>query len=220
MTGPRLSEQAEDGFVDYLRRELPHLAPRRGIALDLCAVPLGDSTVGETLDESAALRRKVECLTAEVAEVRAQAARDVATARRRPIDRVDVDPSAPAAAVRAGASSTERAAALAHAPRAGTQRAKLLEWISSAGVVLSGFTDDEAARALGRNPARLASRRKELLDGGWVEPVLATDPQAPSDGTGTYEGLLVKTRITRQGTPAVVWRRIPNHRRTRPTETD
>lgn len=58
---------------------------------------------------------------------------------------------------------TARAAALAVAPRTGTQRRRVLERIAA-----RPSTDDEIQRALNMNGNTERPRRVELVDGGWV----------------------------------------------------
>lgn len=114
------------------------------------------------------------------------------------------DPTQAPVSVRSDAGSTEVAAALLAAPTAGTMRARVLETIRAKGA--HGATDDEIAQALGVDRVnQLASRRRELVDGGWVRAM----PWQPSDGPGcrgTYDGQAVYTRRTRTGSPATVWR--------------
>lgn len=73
----------------------------------------------------------------------------------------------PHAYLRNGARSTERRAAVAALGRSGSQRHQVAEFIASRGTY--GAIDDEVARALGLMPPRVATRRGELTDGGWVE---------------------------------------------------
>jgi len=94
------------------------------------------------------------------------------------------DSAAPHAWVRRDARPTETAAAARAAPRSGTQRMAVLHAVASAGD--HGATDDEIAQVSGIIPPRVASRRKELLDGGWVRDSGATRP-------------------TRTGADAIVW---------------
>lgn len=81
--------------------------------------------------------------------------------------------------------ATEVEAAQRALGRSGSQRVKILEVIISKGEY--GATDDECALALGMMPPRVATRRLELEEGGWI----------------------VKTsevRKTRTGSSAIVWR--------------
>lgn len=70
----------------------------------------------------------------------------------------------------AGASDTEKAAAWAMMPRAGTLRAEALEaLVAAAGSPLKGYTDAELAKHTGRYLYSIAPRRTELAAGGWIE---------------------------------------------------
>lgn len=92
------------------------------------------------------------------------------------------------------AGDTERAAALAVAPRTGTLRALVLgAFADCATAGESGLTDHELAHHLGKYLYSIAPRRTELVHGGWLE-----------DST--------ERRITPNGAQAVVWRLSPTGR--------
>jgi hypothetical protein len=78
---------------------------------------------------------------------------------------------------------TSRLAALEVAPRTGTQRARVLDYIRTRGS--RGATDAEIQHALGMNGNTERPRRIELVEGGWL----------------TDSGL----RRTVSGRPAIVW---------------
>jgi hypothetical protein len=81
---------------------------------------------------------------------------------------------------------TERAAAVRVAPRAGTQRAKVLAWLRQVG--LSGATDYELWLAgIGARPHVPGTRREELIADGW--PIIDSG----------------RRRLTDTGNKAIVW---------------
>lgn len=90
----------------------------------------------------------------------------------------------PHAWVRKNAHQSEIDAANFVRPRTGTQRAKALDVIVGAGA--HGATDYEISQAIDLIPPRVASRRKELVQMGWIEE------------SG-------KTRPTPGGIEAIVW---------------
>lgn len=77
------------------------------------------------------------------------------------------DPAAPGGSLHAVPTDTEAHAAALVAPRAGTQRLRVLAAIADAGD--SGLTDPELAATTGLYLYSAAPRRNELLNGGWLE---------------------------------------------------
>lgn len=77
------------------------------------------------------------------------------------------DPDRPEVQLRAGASETEKLAALRAWPGSGTQRMAVLDAILAAGD--DGLCDHEVEEQLGMNPSSVRPRRGELVTGGWVE---------------------------------------------------
>lgn len=68
---------------------------------------------------------------------------------------------------RADAARSSRDGAIAVFPRSGTQRMAVLEAIAGAGD--AGVTDDEIGEILDWSYSKLGPRRRELVEGGWVE---------------------------------------------------
>ena len=95
--------------------------------------------------------------------------------------------------------ATSKAGAAAVAPRAGSQRARLLAVYASSNAWrdLPGWTDEEAAEWCGLSGSCYWKRCGELRDGGWIEPVLDT----------VRGGEL--TRIGSAGSPRIVCRITP-----------
>jgi hypothetical protein len=79
---------------------------------------------------------------------------------------------------------TSKAAALAAEPRAGTWRAKVLEYIRGRGI--EGATRDEAIAALGMNPSTLRPRWVELAEDGLIVNSGRTRPNANNLQTEVY----------------------------------
>lgn len=121
------------------------------------------------------------------------------------------DPSANFTVVAEGAPSTSVEASWAAWPNSGTQRNEILRYIASQRT--TGCTDDQAAVALGMNEARLASRRRELWVGGWIE---AHPPIPGNPNIAIYEGEYALTRLTRKDCHAVVWRVSDKYEAKRP----
>jgi hypothetical protein len=69
------------------------------------------------------------------------------------------------------AQRTSAAAAAAVEPRTGTQRRRILDavWAVARDPRMVGMTDVELGAATGISPNSLRPRRKELVDGGWLE---------------------------------------------------
>lgn len=87
-----------------------------------------------------------------------------------------------------GKRATSKAAALKNAPRAGTQRERVLLCFKSANGV--GFTDQQL-QAQTKLPHNVESaRRYELVEGGWLEDSGERQP-------------------TRSGNPSIVWALTP-----------
>jgi hypothetical protein len=82
-----------------------------------------------------------------------------------------------------GASGTEVSAAVMAFPRTGTQRLAILRYVHGSH---SGLTDEEIARMPGIADTAHRTRRRELVDGGWI----------------VDSGV---TRKTRSGADSVVW---------------
>lgn len=85
------------------------------------------------------------------------------------------------------AAETQIPAAVEIYPASGTQRRKVLNFITEMGE--RGATDEEIQLALQMNPSTQRPRRVELVEGGWVED------------SG-------ERRFTRSRRSAVVWKRI------------
>lgn len=83
------------------------------------------------------------------------------------------DPDANRAGI-AGARSTSAAAALRVQPKTGTQRRRILDYITTHGP----STDDEIGRDTGLGPNSHRARRVELVEGGWLEEI---DKQGTTD---------------------------------------
>ncbi len=80
-------------------------------------------------------------------------------------------PDRPGPAQRARAERrTSRAAASSVEPRTGSQRRRILDAVGQvARSPVTGLTDVELGAATGIRPNSLRPRRKELVDGGWLE---------------------------------------------------
>jgi hypothetical protein len=81
-------------------------------------------------------------------------------------------PDRPGPAQRARAARrTSLAAAAAVEPKTGTQRRRILDavWVVARNPIVVGLTDVELTAATGVVPNSLRPRRKELVDGGWLE---------------------------------------------------
>lgn len=111
-------------------------------------------------------------LSAAVAAVQADAAAGLS------------DPSAPAVALHNEATDTERAAAYEVLPRSGSQRERVLHFVSANP---AGVTDFEIADGTGLEASSVRPRRGELVEGGWLED------------SG-------ERRLSPSGHPAIVWR--------------
>jgi Arc/MetJ-type ribon-helix-helix transcriptional regulator len=101
------------------------------------------------------------------------------------------------------ARSTSRKAAIHAAPRAGTTRARCLEVIVRAtalpdyGAGANGATTDDVVAALDGHPQNSIARRvTDLLQGGYIEPLLLDDGNP-------------RTRPTRYGGRGTVWVATP-----------
>lgn len=75
------------------------------------------------------------------------------------------DPTTPHAYVRRDAHQSEKQAAAAVLPRSGTQRAAVLAAIAAGA---NGATDWEVSQTIGLMPPRVATRRLELVEQGWI----------------------------------------------------
>lgn len=106
----------------------------------------------------------------------------------------DPPPSPRAKSFRRAGLSTSRDAAAANAPRAGTQRARILAALAATGD--NGATDFELSISTGIARHVAAKRRGELVD----------------DGFATASG---RVRTTDTGSPAVVWVATERGRRAR-----
>lgn len=65
------------------------------------------------------------------------------------------------------AAETQRTSAVMAYPASGTQRRKVLDYITKCGYV--GATDEELQNILLMNPSTQRPRRVELVEGGWIE---------------------------------------------------
>lgn len=83
---------------------------------------------------------------------------------------------------------TERIAAALVAPRSGTQRGRVLQWLRAVGE--AGSTDYELwnEAGIGARPHVPGTRREELIADGW--PIVDTG----------------RRRLTDTGSPAIVWK--------------
>lgn len=81
--------------------------------------------------------------------------------------------------------ATSREAAVAAEPRAGTWRAKVLEFVRSKGE--RGATRDEAIAALGMNPSTLRPRWLELSEAGLIRDSGRTRKNANGLKVEVYE---------------------------------
>lgn len=119
--------------------------------------------------------------------------RSVALAAQRSVATLP-DPAQPSARLRSEPHETERAAADASKLRNASRKKQVLRVVAAATEAGHGVTDDEIALVLNdpNVPApRVATRRGELVEMGWVEAM-------------TVEGLIA-TRATRTGQQAMVW---------------
>lgn len=91
--------------------------------------------------------------------------------------------------------STSHRAALDNAPRSGTQRARVLTYITAQGE--QGATDFEVSKKTGIQRHVVAKRRGELEELGWVEGI---QEERPTD-TGSM------AKVHRATQKAVVWGR-------------
>jgi Helix-turn-helix domain len=81
-------------------------------------------------------------------------------------DKVERDPSSKQMGKFARGSETSRKAALANYPRAGSQRARILEHVLASGG--AGRTREELEDRLGLTGNTVRPRVRELIDGGWL----------------------------------------------------
>lgn len=176
--------RALGGGIGHLRAEverrprsidLSDPEPYRGLDLGQAAQLLGERVLtlgGWKLDErtDAQLLREVSA-EAEALRQALLGDRWQAPPAPRP-DPVAADPEAntPGRA-RTGAKRTSSGAALAVEPRTGTQRRRVLDAVAAVArdARTVGLTDVEVARSTGLPPNSARPRRKELVDGGWLE---------------------------------------------------